>query len=198
MMRNFASIIMILFLSVCELPDNSESYDDKLVVFANINMLQMDDNTVFPIINPVHVSMSSSIESDVDNTNELYSNFYKNEMIGKENEEDATANMACQMSDRYRGALERRATSRKLNSSGGGRVSDDGPPDGDIEDMGPMRRQSTMGQPQNDMDPPDKEMMQDQPAEDNVMHSVSKIIESGADGDLEKAFYENLQATASM
>ena len=68
-------LILSLILYNCDLPDTTAVYQDKLVVFANLNMIQIDNNAHYlSDIKPIRVSMSSPIISEVDNSNELYIN----------------------------------------------------------------------------------------------------------------------------
>ena len=73
-MKNIIILIIILLISGCQLPDNSESYTDKLVVFGNINMFEMNEDIIVSSIDTIHVSLSSSINNNIDNSNELYIN----------------------------------------------------------------------------------------------------------------------------
>ena len=65
---------MMIFWTSCELPDNTEVYKQGLVVFGSINMLEITDNFIQSEINAIHVSMSSAIDNNIDNANDLYIN----------------------------------------------------------------------------------------------------------------------------
>ena len=67
-------LLIILFLYSCQLPDTSAEYQDRLVVFGNLNIIQMNDQFYLPDITPVKVSMSSAIDASLDDTNQLYIN----------------------------------------------------------------------------------------------------------------------------
>ena len=78
-------LLFILIFMGCELPDTSVVYEDKLVVFCNLNMIELNENEHWGEIAPVKVSMSSIIDGNLDNTNQLYINDSLNlkvEMIG--------------------------------------------------------------------------------------------------------------------
>lgn len=121
-----------------------------------------------------------------------YADFYKDEIVGKDGDEDIGANMATQISDRYRTALQGRNPKSRT-----------APDNEDMDDMGdvnPTRRGSgsgggrpgqTTGLPPMPEEPPGM----DATAEDNVMSSVNKICGDDADGQIEKAFFANLQET---
>tara|TARA_B100001123_G_C15221453_1_gene991394 strand:- start:50 stop:1306 length:1257 start_codon:yes stop_codon:yes gene_type:complete len=67
-------LILSLILYSCELPDTTAVYQNKLVVFSNLNIIQIDNLNYLSDIKPVRVSMSSPIISEVDDSNELYIN----------------------------------------------------------------------------------------------------------------------------
>jgi hypothetical protein len=111
-----------------------------------------------------------------------YADFYKNEIVGKDSDEDMGANMATHMSDRYRTALQGRNPKSRT-----------APDNQDMDEMGdtnPTRRGGG-GAPPIPEEPPGM----DATAEDNVMSSVNKICGDDADGQIEKAFFANLQET---
>jgi hypothetical protein len=127
----------------------------------------------------------------LDDTNKLYSDFYRDEIIGKENEENIGANMSSQISDRYRTALERRSGKRSA-------IEDDDT----LEDAPPPRRApSNMGDGAllgDDLGggepppPPQQDNIRHDPTEDSVMSSVRKAAQgAGADADLEISLFQN-------
>ena len=149
---------------------------------------------------------SSSFDdiSLLDDTNKLYSDFYKNEIIGKENEEDVGANISTNISDRYRNALERRSGKRDpMDDDGDGPTLQDAPPArrapsmlGDAMGSAPPQHVSGGGSrgipmdnvrasaPGPNVDP--------NTAEDSVMASVRKAAQgAGADADLEISLFQN-------
>ena len=65
--------ILTLFLISCDLPDNSTEYQEGLVVFGRIELFEVEE-TAIGEIDIVHVSLSSEIDADLNNTNELYIN----------------------------------------------------------------------------------------------------------------------------
>ena len=65
--------ILIIFLISCELPDNSEEYQEGLVVFGRIEIFETAGITIGEI-DTVRISMSSEIDANLNNTNELYIN----------------------------------------------------------------------------------------------------------------------------
>ena len=65
--------ILIIFLISCELPDNSTEYQEGLVVFGRIELFEVEE-TAIGEIDIVHVSLSSEIDANLNNTNELYIN----------------------------------------------------------------------------------------------------------------------------
>jgi len=124
----------------------------------------------------------------MDDTNKLYTDFYKNEIIGRENEEDAGANMASQISDRYRSVMQRR-NPKGRTAGGPGQEYDEG-----MEDAPPPQAfASRSGGDKIDKPPPLTEAEMAEDTKDNVMSSVNKVCGGDADGELERAFYENLQ-----
>ena len=62
---------LIILITSCNLPDNTTDYVDKLVVFGKLDMLQTSSENYKSSIE-VTVSMSSSIDNDIEHTNELY------------------------------------------------------------------------------------------------------------------------------
>ena len=65
-------IFFFIFFS-CELPDNETEYSEGLVVFGNIELFEIN-NTAFGEIDTVRVSLSSSIDANLENANQLYIN----------------------------------------------------------------------------------------------------------------------------
>ena len=65
-------ILFFIFFS-CELPDNETEYSEGLVVFGNIELFEIN-NTAFGEIDTVRVSLSSSIDANLENANQLYIN----------------------------------------------------------------------------------------------------------------------------
>ena len=43
-------LILSLILYNCDLPDTTAVYQDKLVVFANLNMIQIDNNAHYLLL----------------------------------------------------------------------------------------------------------------------------------------------------
>ena len=72
-MKKILLLFILIFMS-CELPDTSIVYEDRLVVFCNLNMIALNENEHWGEINPVKISMSSIIDGNLDNTNQLYIN----------------------------------------------------------------------------------------------------------------------------
>lgn len=131
----------------------------------------------------------------LDDTNKLYNDFYQNEIIGKENEENISANMSADISDRYRSALERRSGKRGASNF---------EQEPDIEDAPPLRRApANRGDalPMDDNVAPPQQQQSQQPvamaggggASDDVMSSVIKSAKEsgGADADLEISLFQN-------
>ena len=85
---------MMIFWTSCDLPDNTEVYKQGLVVFGSINMLEITDNFIQSEINAIHVSMSSAIDNNINNANDLYINDAEVTISGPLNI-DATNNFTC-------------------------------------------------------------------------------------------------------
>ena len=64
---------LTLLITSCNLPDNIIDYTDKLVVFGKLDMLQTSDENYESSIE-ITISMSSSIDNNIEHTNELYIN----------------------------------------------------------------------------------------------------------------------------
>ena len=89
---NILILSLILLTTSCHLPDNTTDYVDKLVVFGKLDMLQISADE-YQSSMEVTVSMSSSIDSDIEHTNELYINDAAVKIIGKFNlDENNTTN----------------------------------------------------------------------------------------------------------
>ena len=89
---NILILSVILLTTSCHLPDNTTDYVDKLVVFGKLDMLQISADE-YQSSMEVTVSMSSSIDSDIEHTNELYINDAAVKIIGKFNlDENNTTN----------------------------------------------------------------------------------------------------------
>ena len=73
MMKKIYILILTLIINSCDLPDNTTQYVDKLVVFGKIDMLQISENDYNSSIE-VTVSMSSAIDNNIEDTDELYIN----------------------------------------------------------------------------------------------------------------------------
>ena len=71
-MKKLLIILTILFSS-CQLPDNEMNYEQGLVVFGRISLTEFLNET-FGTIDTLRVSMSSQINSELDNANQLYIN----------------------------------------------------------------------------------------------------------------------------
>tara|TARA_B110000908_G_C10267723_1_gene466210 strand:+ start:3453 stop:4166 length:714 start_codon:yes stop_codon:yes gene_type:complete len=110
-----------------------------------------------------------------------YADFMKTEALSKDNEENVNADMSTHMNDRYRNALQRRAP------AGMKKGADDEEMD-EMDDPG-------FGGGGDPEEPPPTRQDPDVEAEDNVMSSVNKICGKDPDGEIERAFYENLQVT---
>tara|TARA_Y100001934_G_C12380357_1_gene792010 strand:- start:2509 stop:3738 length:1230 start_codon:yes stop_codon:yes gene_type:complete len=65
--------ILIFILSSCNLPDNETEYQEGLVVFGRIELKEINGQAK-GIIDNVKVSLSSTIDANLDNSNELYVN----------------------------------------------------------------------------------------------------------------------------
>ena len=79
---NILILSLMLLTTSCHLPDNTTDYVDKLVVFGKLDMLQIAADEHQSSME-VTVSMSSSIDSDIEHTNELYINDAVVKIIGK-------------------------------------------------------------------------------------------------------------------
>ena len=55
----------------CQLPDNEVSYTEGLVVFGRIELFEFMNETI-GTIDTLRVSLSSDINSNIDNANQLY------------------------------------------------------------------------------------------------------------------------------
>ena len=71
-MKLFIYILFFIFFS-CDLPDNAIEYSEGLVVFGNIELFEIN-NTSFGEIDTLRVSLSSSIDANLENANQLYIN----------------------------------------------------------------------------------------------------------------------------
>ena len=71
-MKLFIYILFFIFFS-CDLPDNAIEYSEGLVVFGNIELFEIN-NTSIGEIDTVRVSLSSSIDANLENANQLYIN----------------------------------------------------------------------------------------------------------------------------
>ena len=69
-MKNFLYILIFIIVS-CELPDNETEYQEGLVVFGNIELFEINGNA-FGNIDTVRVSISSQIDANLENANQLY------------------------------------------------------------------------------------------------------------------------------
>ena len=69
-MRYFLYILIFIIVS-CELPDNETEYQEGLVVFGRIELFEID-GIAYGDIDTIRVSMSSQIDSDLENANQLY------------------------------------------------------------------------------------------------------------------------------
>tara|TARA_B100001142_G_scaffold54562_1_gene52930 strand:- start:3224 stop:4441 length:1218 start_codon:yes stop_codon:yes gene_type:complete len=65
--------ILILFLISCQLPDNNTEYQEGLVVFGRIELVEIN-GTAIGEIDPVRVSLSSEIDANIGDTESLYIN----------------------------------------------------------------------------------------------------------------------------
>ena len=65
--------ILVLFLFSCNLPDNTEEYNEGLVVFGSLEIFENGTETISSI-DTIHVSMSSSFNSNISNADSLYIN----------------------------------------------------------------------------------------------------------------------------
>ena len=65
--------ILILTMFSCELPDNEMEYQEGLVVFGRIELFEIN-GTSFGEIDTLRVSLSSSIDANLENANQLYIN----------------------------------------------------------------------------------------------------------------------------
>ena len=63
--------ILILFLISCQLPDNNTEHQEALVVFGRIELFEVEEIAIGEI-DIVHVSLSSEIDANLNNTHELY------------------------------------------------------------------------------------------------------------------------------
>ena len=71
-MKLFIYILFFIFFS-CDLPKNETKYTEGLVVFGNIELFEIN-NTSIGEIDTVRVSLSSSIDANLENANQLYIN----------------------------------------------------------------------------------------------------------------------------
>ena len=71
-MKLFIYILLFIFFS-CDLPNNETKYTEGLVVFGNIELFEIN-NTSIGEIDTVRVSLSSSIDANLENANQLYIN----------------------------------------------------------------------------------------------------------------------------
>ena len=69
-MRYFIYILIFITVS-CELPDNETEYQEGLVVFGKIELFEIN-GIAYGEIDTVRVSMSSQIDANLDNANQLY------------------------------------------------------------------------------------------------------------------------------
>ena len=69
-MKKIFYILIFLFIG-CELPDNNTTYQEGLVVFGRIELFEIEGIAIGEI-NTIRVSMSSEIDANLNNTNELY------------------------------------------------------------------------------------------------------------------------------
>jgi len=69
-MRYFLYILIFIIVS-CELPDNETEYQEGLVVFGRIELFEID-GIAYGDIDTIRVSMSSQIDADLENANQLY------------------------------------------------------------------------------------------------------------------------------
>ena len=69
-MRYFIYILIFIIIS-CELPDNENEYQEGLVVFGRIELFEID-GIAYGDIDTIRVSMSSQIDADLENANQLY------------------------------------------------------------------------------------------------------------------------------
>ena len=65
--------ILILFLISCQLPDNNTEYQEGLVVFGRIELVEIN-GTAIGEIDTIRVSLSSEIDANIGNTQSLYIN----------------------------------------------------------------------------------------------------------------------------
>jgi len=69
-MRYFLYILIFIIVS-CELPDNETKYQEGLVVFGRIELFEID-GIAYGDIDTIRVSMSSQIDANLENANQLY------------------------------------------------------------------------------------------------------------------------------
>lgn len=69
-MKKYIFILIIAMFS-CQLPDNEISYNEGLVVFGRIALSEFLGETI-GVIDTLRVSLSSDINSNIDNANQLY------------------------------------------------------------------------------------------------------------------------------
>ena len=69
-MKKYIFILIIAMFS-CQLPDNEVSYTEGLVVFGRIELFEFMNETI-GTIDTLRVSLSSDINSNIDNANQLY------------------------------------------------------------------------------------------------------------------------------
>ena len=65
--------ILILFLISCQLPDNNTEYQEGLVVFGRIELVEINGAAIGEI-DTIRVSLSSEIDANIGNTQSLYVN----------------------------------------------------------------------------------------------------------------------------
>jgi len=69
-LRYLLYILTFIFIS-CELPDNETEYQEGLVVFGRIELFEINETTIGDI-DTVRVSLTSQIDANLDNANQLY------------------------------------------------------------------------------------------------------------------------------
>mgnify|MGYP001480800559 CR=1 FL=1 len=87
-MKNILYILIFILIS-CELPDNDIAYQESLVVFGRIELFETNGIAIGEI-DTVRVSLSSQIDADLENANQLYINDAEVTLTGifSENESD--------------------------------------------------------------------------------------------------------------
>ena len=88
MIKNIYILILTLIINSCDLPDNTTQYVDKLVVFGKIDMLQISENDYNSSIE-VTISISSAIDNNIEDTDELYINDATVKITGNFNLDDS-------------------------------------------------------------------------------------------------------------